>query len=152
VNCTLIHTEDAILHYVVDLQNWCTHYTLNVTSAKDRGNCFELKHKTVVRCHIHVSNFWSPFWFLGSVALDVGDMTEALKMFECCWHLRRQCLYRSHKDLTACIDQVAKCYSMLGKPTFLHVRFEGFTAVTMKNGVFWDVTPCGSRKNCFGGT
>jgi hypothetical protein len=27
------------------------------------------------------------------------------------------------------------------------VRFEVFTAVTMKNGVFWDVTPCGSYKN-----
>jgi hypothetical protein len=24
------------------------------------------------------------------------------------------------------------------------IRFEVFTAVTMKNGVFWDVTPCGS--------
>jgi hypothetical protein len=24
------------------------------------------------------------------------------------------------------------------------VRFEVFTAVTTKNGVFWDVTPCGS--------
>jgi hypothetical protein len=35
----------------------------------------------------------------------------------------------------------------------IHVRFEGFTAVTMKNGVFWDVTPCGSCKNRrFGGT
>jgi hypothetical protein len=33
------------------------------------------------------------------------------------------------------------------------VRFEVFTAVTMKNGVFWDVTPCGSCKNrSFGGT
>jgi hypothetical protein len=33
------------------------------------------------------------------------------------------------------------------------VRFEVFTAVPMKNGVFWDVTPCGSCKNrCFGGT
>jgi hypothetical protein len=28
-----------------------------------------------------------------------------------------------------------------------HLRFEVFTAVTMKNGVFWDVTPCGSCKN-----
>jgi hypothetical protein len=28
-----------------------------------------------------------------------------------------------------------------------NVRFEVFTAVTMKNGVFWDVTPCGSCKN-----
>jgi hypothetical protein len=27
------------------------------------------------------------------------------------------------------------------------VRFEVSTAVTMKNGVFWDVTPCGSCKN-----
>jgi hypothetical protein len=27
------------------------------------------------------------------------------------------------------------------------IRFEVFTAVTMKNSVFWDVTPCGSCKN-----
>jgi hypothetical protein len=33
------------------------------------------------------------------------------------------------------------------------VRFEVFTAVTMKNRVFWDVTPRGSSKNRrFGGT
>jgi hypothetical protein len=33
------------------------------------------------------------------------------------------------------------------------VRFEVSTAVTMKNAVFWDVTPCGSCKNRrFGGT
>jgi hypothetical protein len=29
----------------------------------------------------------------------------------------------------------------------IYVRFEVFTAVTMKNGVFWDVMPCGSRRN-----
>jgi hypothetical protein len=35
----------------------------------------------------------------------------------------------------------------------ISVRFEVFTTVTMKNGVFWDVTPCGSCKNrFFGGT
>jgi hypothetical protein len=28
-----------------------------------------------------------------------------------------------------------------------YVIFEVFTAVTMKNGVFWDVTPCGSCKS-----
>jgi hypothetical protein len=27
------------------------------------------------------------------------------------------------------------------------VRYEVFTAVAMKNGAFWDVTPCGSCKN-----
>jgi hypothetical protein len=32
------------------------------------------------------------------------------------------------------------------------VRLEVFTAVTMKKGVFWDVTPCDSCKNRrFGG-
>jgi hypothetical protein len=35
----------------------------------------------------------------------------------------------------------------------INVRFEVFTAVTMKNGVLWDVTSCGSCKNRrFGGT
>jgi hypothetical protein len=34
-----------------------------------------------------------------------------------------------------------------------YVGFEVFTAVTMKNGVLWDVTPCDSCKNLrFGGT
>jgi hypothetical protein len=33
------------------------------------------------------------------------------------------------------------------------LRFEVFTAVTMKNVVVWNVTPCGSYKNRrFGGT
>jgi hypothetical protein len=36
---------------------------------------------------------------------------------------------------------------------FRLVRFEVFTAVTMKNGVFRDVTPCGPCKTRrFGGT
>jgi hypothetical protein len=34
-----------------------------------------------------------------------------------------------------------------------YVRFEVFTALTKKNAVFWDVTPCGSCRNRrFGGT
>jgi hypothetical protein len=34
-----------------------------------------------------------------------------------------------------------------------YVRFEVFTVVTRKNGVFWVVTSCGSCKNrCFRGT
>jgi hypothetical protein len=37
--------------------------------------------------------------------------------------------------------------------SLVYVRFEVFTAVTMKNEVFWDVTPCGCCKNRrFGGT
>jgi hypothetical protein len=36
---------------------------------------------------------------------------------------------------------------------FKYVRYEVFTAVTVKNAVFWDVTPRGSCKNLrLGGT
>jgi hypothetical protein len=28
-----------------------------------------------------------------------------------------------------------------------YIKFDVFTAVTTKNGVFWDVTPCGCCKN-----
>jgi hypothetical protein len=33
------------------------------------------------------------------------------------------------------------------KEVMFLVRFEVFTALTMKNDVFWAVTPCDSRKN-----
>jgi hypothetical protein len=39
------------------------------------------------------------------------------------------------------------------KESLNYVKFEVSTAETMKNGVVWDVTPCGSCKNRrFGGT
>jgi hypothetical protein len=45
---------------------------------------------------------------------------------------------------------MAKC---LVKHRENFVRFEVFTAMTIKNGVFWDVMPCGSCKDRrFGGT
>jgi hypothetical protein len=46
---------------------------------------------------------------------------------------------------TAVQDRVLNSFTV-------YVRFEIFTAVTMKNDVFWDVTLCGSCKNRrFGG-
>jgi hypothetical protein len=35
----------------------------------------------------------------------------------------------------------------MGSILTFNVRFEVFTAVTMKNAVLWDVTPCDSCKN-----
>jgi hypothetical protein len=50
------------------------------------------------------------------------------------------------------IDRGKYITSVTGNKLWEIVRFEVFTAVTMKNGVFWDVTPCGSCKNRrFGG-
>jgi hypothetical protein len=37
--------------------------------------------------------------------------------------------------ITACVTEIMKKY--------LCIRFEVFTVVTMKNGVFWEVTLCG---------
>jgi hypothetical protein len=56
---------------------------------------------------------------------------------------RHQLFFPVHKD---------NCEQIFWK-TKAFLRFEVFTAVTMKNGVFWVVTPCGSCKNRrFGGT
>jgi hypothetical protein len=40
--------------------------------------------------------------------------------------------------------KILRCFGQ--SPQFL-VRFEVFTAVTVKNAVFWDVTPCDSCNN-----
>jgi hypothetical protein len=49
-------------------------------------------------------------------------------------------------------QSVGQSFSLL-VTSIIYVRFEVFTAVTMKNGVFWDVRPCDSCKNRrFGGT
>jgi hypothetical protein len=67
---------------------------------------------------------------------------------------------RPHLELLAAIDpspgmcrhellsSLFKCMAVI-----FVVRFEVFTVVTVKNGIFWDVMPYGSCKNrCFGGT
>jgi hypothetical protein len=60
-------------------------------------------------------------------------------------------------DNTVCNLQSATFGTGISVPFIVEdigdVRFEVFMAVTMKNGVFWDVMPCGSCKNQrFGGT
>jgi hypothetical protein len=50
-------------------------------------------------------------------------------------------------------NAVHDCAHALTYKAYKLVRFEVFTAMTMKNGVLWDATPCGSCKNRrFGGT
>jgi hypothetical protein len=36
---------------------------------------------------------------------------------------------------------------LIAELNIIGVRYEVFTAVTMKNAVFWNVTPCGFCKN-----
>jgi hypothetical protein len=46
-----------------------------------------------------------------------------------------------------CKPSDCACYRPVLEPFRFCVRFEVFTAVTMKIAVFWDVTPCGSCRN-----
>jgi hypothetical protein len=56
------------------------------------------------------------------------------------------------KALVATISMCSLLVIFLSKIT-PRCKIEVFTAVTMKNGIFWDVTLCGSCKNQrFGGT
>jgi hypothetical protein len=43
--------------------------------------------------------------------------------------------------------RVALVRTDVSKEPSSYVRFEVFTAVTMENAVFWDVTPCGILRN-----
>jgi hypothetical protein len=62
------------------------------------------------------------------------------KVLEC----RRLCA-----DIFYCCAKKFDVKCILASRTFtlFVVRFEVFTAVAMRNAVFWDVTPCGSCKN-----
>jgi hypothetical protein len=51
-----------------------------------------------------------------------------------------------HRWQQGCEPHVPAAASLPHKHYSPGVRFEVFTAVTMKNCVFWDVTPCGSCK------
>jgi hypothetical protein len=55
------------------------------------------------------------------------------------------CPYLSSRSSS--IQNRRNCISFFENTSVSYVRSEVFTVVTMKNGVFWDVTPCGSCKN-----
>jgi hypothetical protein len=68
----------------------------------------------------------------------LDDLNKAKRMMTSLQHLQR---YSNEGEWF--LDLI-----VTGDETWLlHVRFEVFTAVTMKNAAFWDVTPCGSCKN-----
>jgi hypothetical protein len=61
--------------------------------------------------------------------------------------------YRSIATASTCLRRMSDITlndshdRLLQTISVTYVRFEVLTAVTIKNGVFWDVTPCGSCKN-----
>jgi hypothetical protein len=61
-------------------------------------------------------------------------------------HLKKQRIFQV-LQITFIILLELPIYDAHGEFLLTNVRFEVFTPVTMKNGVFWDVMPCGSYKN-----
>ncbi|XP_067002891.2 SET and MYND domain-containing protein 4 isoform X2 [Anabrus simplex] len=51
----------------------------------------------------------------GSTALEMGNVKEALQLFQTCLRLQKDCLYKNNKDLMACKDKIAKCYAVMGE-------------------------------------
>jgi hypothetical protein len=53
----------------------------------------------------------------------------------------------STTDQIFCIHQILEKSGSTMRQYISYVRFEVFVGVTMKNGLFWDVTPCGCCNN-----
>jgi hypothetical protein len=86
------------------------------------------------------STVYGILWIPGhSLVFDVVDVRQ--KLGEFC--VTSRCLITI---LIILVFRLSKKYSDSTQTqcTTIYVRFEVFTAVTMKNGVFWDVTPCDS--------
>jgi hypothetical protein len=64
-------------------------------------------------------------------------------------------VFRTELSSKNCYARKIACHSLSTRQrnSIIFVRFEVFTAVTMKNAFFWDVAPCRYFVNrCFGGT
>jgi hypothetical protein len=88
--------------------------------------------------------------FVGSSYETEAASCLVFRYFSC-----REKIY--HNDRSQCTSTTDTDIHMQQKnlvtKAVYYVRLEVFTAVTVKNGVFWVVTPCGSCKNRrFGGT
>jgi hypothetical protein len=72
----------------------------------------------------------------------------------CLWRILKEKVYRNTLHTAKGLqNEKVNVVTLVLSDRLQHVRFEVFTAVTMKNGVFWDVMPCDSCKNRrFGGT
>jgi hypothetical protein len=73
---------------------------------------------------------------LKHVELEFSTVKDQFILLTDHTHGNNRCMSVNRPRVVICLNQ-----------SLQSVRFEVFTAVTMKNGVFWDVTPCGSCKN-----
>jgi hypothetical protein len=96
-----------------------SYFVVNLSSRKCRNNII-LQHRILLLC------------------VDLASAVDSLVM---CSNVHVVQKANTSRTTTRCKKR------QILPPKLYSVRLEVFTAVTMKNGVFWDVTPFGSCKN-----
>jgi hypothetical protein len=99
-----------------------------VTKSRDNIICFDMKF--VIKCKHHVTFCPCLSCYWQRILISGKSNVNALSQIVWNYLLSKKHLGR-----------------MWFNQSFHYVRFEVLTAVTMKNGVFWDVTPCSCCKN-----
>jgi hypothetical protein len=137
-----VYSQSMTMNLILKLRNFemKTDPTLEYIHAICCWNYDENDGVRILRTKVALDNsfhFISVFCYLFSNRLQLSQFTIAMFLFLTIQNVTLTNIIHSLK-----LSQWRSIYN-------LHkiVRFEVFTAVTMKSGVFWDVTPCGSCKN-----
>jgi hypothetical protein len=112
-----------------------------------RGKCAELggEDEFMTSCHSHTSTFF----------VERHVTADSSFIFSCLSDFEMMLLVIHEQTELVVVGVVTRDSNYTSGSSFkglcpkssCHVRFEVSTAVTMKNGVFRDVTSCGSCKN-----
>jgi hypothetical protein len=109
------------------------------------------ERREYLKSYIWNKKLYSTFWTMNHNLgwnTDTCTVNEAINRSKLVAYIARSSIQCSILGITR-----GKCWWYPRPNQDKFVRFEVFTAVTMKNGVFWDVTTCGSCKKWrFGGT
>jgi hypothetical protein len=82
--------------------------------------------------------------WVDKLKMDLGEITRAWELTGLIWPWIATRQYSNEPSNSIKCWVTAHLMTSRGVIISIYVRFEVFTAVTMKNGVFWVVTPCGS--------
>jgi hypothetical protein len=145
VNITSVPWNQSISSHHVSLRSSSmlhSHLLLEVQSESIfRNLLIEMVYACLVAsCMLHVPHIWSPSLLspeqnlVKSAKQNTSHCTEQTHFitFISCWGAYVWSFFCS-------------CLSKYNKGHYIRFRF--FTAMTMKNAVFWDATPCSSCKN-----
>lgn len=113
--CSLPLQQDFQERFCALLCSECTGPLIRNDNSAHDMTCSDCGHSQDYSSHVEATFRAHALYNEGCTTLELGNMKEAVDKFESCLALRKKCLYRSHRELTTCADQIAKCYAMLGE-------------------------------------